>query len=138
MALRAEVSTFDPHKGASGTDHMYLYPVFDTLVRFDDKLQPRPGLAESWDTTDPKTLVLRLRKNVKFHDGTPFNAEAVKFTVDRLITKGVHQVYGGFSTIERADVVDASTINIVTSKPDPILVKRFANSAWNSWKRNPW
>ena len=33
-ALRAEVSTYDPHKGASGTDHMYLYPVFDTLVRF--------------------------------------------------------------------------------------------------------
>ena len=82
-ALRAEVSTFDPHKGASGTDHMYLYPVFDTLVRFDDKMNPRPGLAESWETPDPKTLVLKLRKDVKFHDGTPFNAEAVRFNLAR-------------------------------------------------------
>src|SRR5512134_495018 len=67
-ALRAEVSTLDPHKGASGTDHMYLYPIFDTLVGFDDRLNPRPGLAESWETPDPRTLVLRLRKGVKFHD----------------------------------------------------------------------
>jgi peptide/nickel transport system permease protein/peptide/nickel transport system substrate-binding protein len=53
VALRAEVSTFDPHKGASGTDHMYLYPVFDTLVRFDDKPSPpgspSPGDARSED-----------------------------------------------------------------------------------------
>ena len=63
---------------------------------------------------------------MKFHNGEPFNAEAAKFTIDRLITKGVHQVYGGFTTIERAEVVDPNTINVVTSKPDPILVKRFA------------
>ena len=42
-AMRAEVSTYDPHKGASGSDHMYLYPVFDTLVRFDEKMTARPG-----------------------------------------------------------------------------------------------
>jgi len=85
-----------------------------------------PELAVSWRSVDPLTWQFKLRQGVKFHNGEPFNAEAVKFTVDRLITKGVHQVYGGFSTIERADVVDANTINIVTSKPDPILVKRFA------------
>jgi peptide/nickel transport system substrate-binding protein len=79
FAMRAEPSTLDPQRGGSGSDHMALYPIYDTLVRFDpNTMSPQPGLAESWETPDPKTLVLNLRKNVKFHDGTPFNAEAVR------------------------------------------------------------
>ena len=78
-----------------------------------------PELAVSWRSVNPATWQFKLRQGVKFHNGEPFNAEAAKFTIDRLITKGVHQVYGGFATIERAEVVDPYTINVVTSKPDP-------------------
>src|SRR4051812_12940716 len=60
VALRAEASTLDPHRGGSGTDHMWLYPIYDTLVRFDANMNPQPGLAESWETPDPKTLVFTL------------------------------------------------------------------------------
>jgi ABC-type transport system substrate-binding protein len=49
FAVRGEPSTLYPHRGSSGTDHMTLYPIFDTLVRFDPNLTPQPGLAESWD-----------------------------------------------------------------------------------------
>ena len=129
VALRAEVSTFDPFKGASGTDHMYLYPIFDTLVRFDDKLQPRPGLAESWDTTDPKTLVLRLRKNVKFHDGTPFNAEAVRFNLLRAQDKTVSSMASELSNVEAVDVVDPHTVRLRLKRPDASLLLAFTDRA---------
>lgn len=129
VAFRAEVSTFDPFKGASGTDHMYLYPVFDTLVRFDDKLQPRPGLAESWDTSDPKALVLRLRKNVKFHDGTPFNAEAVRFNLLRAQDKTVSSMASELGNVEAVEVVDAYTVKLRLKRPDASLVLAFTDRA---------
>src|SRR5689334_14971680 len=47
-------STLDPHTGSAGSDHVILYPLYDTLVGFDpDTLQPKPALLESWSYTDP-------------------------------------------------------------------------------------
>lgn len=128
-ALRAEVSTLDPHKGASGSDHMYLYPIFDTLVDFDERLNPRPGLAESWETPDPRTLVLRLRKNVKFHDGTPFDAEAVKFNILRAQDKQWSSVTSELTSIEQVEVVDSHTVRLRLRSPDASLIMTFADRA---------
>jgi ABC-type transport system substrate-binding protein len=128
-ALRAEVSTFDVHKGASGSDHMYLYPVFDTLVRFDDKMSPRPGLAESWETPDPKTLVLKLRKGVKFHDGTPFNAEAVRFNLARAQDRQTSSMASELTSIEQVEVVDPHTVRLRLKAPDASLILAFADRA---------
>jgi len=128
-ALRAEVSTFDVHKGASGSDHMYLYPVFDTLVRFDDKLNPRPGLAESWETPDPKTLVLKLRKSVKFHDGTPFNAEAVRFNLARAQDRQTSSMASELTSIEQVEVVDSHTVRLRLKAPDASLILAFTDRA---------
>ena len=67
-----------------GLDHAFLYTIFDTLIEFEcDTLKPMPGLAESWKFADPKTLVLNIRPGVLFHDGTPLDAEAVKFNLER-------------------------------------------------------
>jgi ABC-type transport system substrate-binding protein len=128
-ALRAEVSTLDPHKGASGTDHMYLYPLFDTLVRFDDKLNARPGLAESWETPDPKTLVLKLRRNVKFHDGTPFNAEAVKFNIQRAQDKKLSAITSELTNVEAIETPDPYTVRLKLARPDAALVLTLADRA---------
>ena len=128
-AMRAEVSTYDPHKGASGSDHMYLYPVFDTLVRFDEKMNARPGLAESWETPDPKTLVLKLRKGVKFHDGTPFNAEAVRFNIARGQDKATSSMSSELTSIDKVEVVDEHTVRLRLKAPDASLVLAFADRA---------
>jgi len=128
-AMRAEVSTYDPHKGASGTDHMYLYPVFDTLVRFDDKMNARPGLAESWETPDPKTLVLKLRKGVKFHDGTPFNAEAVRFNIARAQDKATSSMSSELTSIDKVEIADEHTVRLRLKAPDASLVLAFADRA---------
>jgi ABC-type transport system substrate-binding protein len=128
-ALRAEVSTFDPHRGASGSDHMYLYPVFDTLVRFDEKLNPKPGLAESWETPDPKTLVLKLRRGVKFHDGTPFNAEAVRFNLARAQDKTISSMSSELVSVQEVEVVNEYTVRLRLKAPDASLILAFTDRA---------
>ena len=128
IAQGADITTLDPTQATQIHNLNLFYNIYDALVTWDSKDIGKvvPELAVSWRSVNPTTWQFKLRQGVKFHNGEPFNAEAAKFTIDRLITKGVHQVYGGFATIERAEVVDPYTINMVTSKPDPILVKRFA------------
>jgi peptide/nickel transport system substrate-binding protein len=128
IAQGADITTLDPTQATQIHNLNLFYNIYDALVTWDsqDIGKVVPQLAVSWRNLDPLTWQFKLRTGVKFHNGEPFDAEAVKFTVDRLITKGVHQVYGGFATIARVDVVDPATVNVVTEKPDPILVKRFA------------
>jgi ABC-type transport system substrate-binding protein len=77
-------TTLDPTTGSSGHDHTFLYPVYDTLVGMDPAtLKLRPELALGWEFPDPLTMVLKLRPDVRFHDGTAFDANAVKFNLDR-------------------------------------------------------
>src|SRR5262245_22125609 len=128
IAQGADITTLDPTQATQIHNLNLFYNIYDALVTWDPKDIGKlvPELAVSWRSVNPTTWQFKLRSGVKFHNGEPFNAEAAKFTIDRLITKGVHQVYGGFATIERVEVVDPLTINVVTAKPDPVLAKRFA------------
>ncbi len=128
-AFRAEASTLDPHRGGAGTDHMYLYPVFDTLVRFDVKMAPQPGLAASWETPDPRTLVLHLRRNVKFHDGTPFDSQAVKFNILRALDRKTSSVASELTSIADVETPDAHTVRLKLRAPDASLLLTFADRA---------
>src|SRR5229473_8164284 len=77
-------SSLDPATGGAGSDHAFLFTMYDTLIEWDfETLKPKPGLAESWSFTDPTTFVLNIRPGVTFHDGTPLDAEAVKFNLER-------------------------------------------------------
>lgn len=109
-----EASSLDPHMGRSGGDAYYWKQMYDLLVGADSKLvsQPSLSLAKSWETPDPRTMIFHLRKGVKFHDGTDFNADAVKFNIDRILDpKGTATPKGSFSNaIERVEVVDPYTV----------------------------
>src|SRR5689334_13316329 len=84
ISAPANPSSLDPATGGAGSDHAFLFTMYDTLTEWEfETLKPKPGLAESWKFTDPKTLVLTIRAGVTFHDGTPLDAEAVKFNLDR-------------------------------------------------------
>ncbi|WP_409289831.1 ABC transporter substrate-binding protein [Peribacillus sp. SCS-37] len=102
--------------------------VFEGLVKRDNDLKIGPGLAESWEYTDDKTLVFKLRKGVKFHNGEPFTAEAVKFTFDRLLgpegKKGPQQA--NYAAIDHVEVVDESTVKMVLKSVDPVLITKLA------------
>jgi ABC-type transport system substrate-binding protein len=129
-AQGTDVTSLDPGDGGdvpSVIVHMNLY---DTLIR------PKwggggyaPGLATSWKAAaDGRTWTLALRKGVKFHDGTSFDAEAVKVNIDRLIDTKDKLRYGRYfaAIIERAEVVDPLTVRIVTRFPTLLLENRLA------------
>ena len=83
----AELQTLDPAQAVTISDFRILCNIYDSLLHYKDgSLDVEPGLAESWTVSpDGKTYTFNLRQGVKFHDGTDFNAEAVKFNFDRVL-----------------------------------------------------
>ncbi|MFX1737318.1 ABC transporter substrate-binding protein [Paraburkholderia sp. A1RI_3L] len=75
--------TLDPAKGSSGSDYIRFFMIYSGLTQFDPSLTPQPALAESLDTTDAKTWVVKLRKGVTFHDGKPLTPADVTYSLLR-------------------------------------------------------
>lgn len=124
--LTLQPSTFDPHIGGSSELGIPLRSVYDTLVYRDpDSLTFVPGLAASW-TISPEGLVytFTLRQGVTFHDGTPFNAQAVAANLDRIVNPATASLkainlLGSYTGYE---IVDDYTIRLLLSEPySPLL-----------------
>ncbi len=109
-------------------------PMFDTLVRYRynaqaKKYQLEPGLALSWKNVDPKTFVLQLRKGVKFHDGSEFNAEAAKWNIDRMRTHPKSTAKEFVDSIDSVEVLAPDSIKINLKAPSaPLLVNLSAEA----------
>jgi ABC-type transport system substrate-binding protein len=80
VALNSDIIGVDPHGASAGVDRNVYTAIYNGLVAPDKNLNIVPDLAASWATPDPKTYVFKLRPNLKFHDGTACDAEAVKRT----------------------------------------------------------
>jgi len=119
---RASDFQIDPAVGAQHESLQTVFGLYDQLLTRDDDLNIKPLLATSWEVSeDYKTYTFYLRKGVKFHDGTPFNAEAVKFTFDRLTNIG-KVATGAWMTIadkNSVEVVDEYTVRFNLIKPYP-------------------
>jgi peptide/nickel transport system substrate-binding protein len=103
--------------------------VFDRLLARDLKtFGYKPGLAESHRLVNDTTWQFKLRRGVKFHDGEDFNAEAVKFSIERILNPDQKSPSRGLiALIDRVEVVDPYTVNIITKKPMPMLRERFTS-----------
>jgi peptide/nickel transport system substrate-binding protein len=115
------VDILDPHVTSQSVSHFIMLNIFDPLVSLRADGQVFPGLAESW-TSSPDGLVwtFKLRPGVKFHDGTPLNAEAVKFSFDRMVDPETKSRQAGAALrgfYDKSAVVDATTVRIVLKKP---------------------
>ncbi len=121
FAARQDIDTLDPHITNRAATRKILIQFMDTLVVIDPKDgSVKPGLAEKWETSpDAKTYTFHLRRNVKFHDGTPFDAAAMKFTFDRIQTPlgapGVARSFIG--PYEASEVVDPHTLRVKFKQP---------------------
>jgi peptide/nickel transport system substrate-binding protein len=103
--------------------------MFDGLTARGADMKLKPGLATSWEMLDNNSRIrFKLRENVKFHNGEPFNAAAVKFTFDRLLgeegKKGPQQ--SNYNTIDHVEVVDDTTVDFFMKQPDPVLLTKLA------------
>jgi peptide/nickel transport system substrate-binding protein len=127
IAVRAEPDTLDPHATGSRRAYAVMKNLFDTLVYRDADGKFHPALAEAWEhSADGKTYRFRLRRDVKFHDGTPFNADAVVFNLNRVVdpttkSRTAVQLLGPYAG---SRAVDASTVEVTfksTVSPSGLL-----------------
>jgi peptide/nickel transport system substrate-binding protein len=118
VGLESDFTTLDPHFYTMPSELAVFRAVFNTLVGFDASLKIVPELAESWKWDSETSLTLRLRKSVKFHDGTDFDAAAVKFTIDRLMDEAQKsRLRAEISEVKAVEVVDPHTVRFVLQYP---------------------
>jgi peptide/nickel transport system substrate-binding protein len=126
IGVRGGPDSIDPHFTASGTHAEALKHVFDTLTWSGDGLEIEPRLAESWKPINDTTWEFKLRKGVKFHDGSDFTAEDVKFSIERIPTvSGPNPTTIYTRRVKETKIIDAHTVHIITDGPAPILPNDF-------------
>ncbi|TIO48089.1 MAG: ABC transporter substrate-binding protein, partial [Mesorhizobium sp.] len=110
----------DPTAGAAAAIDEVLYAnVFEGLTRIGPNGEVIPDLAESWTISDDgKIYTFKLHTGVKFHDGSDFSADDVKFSLDRArADNSVNAQKGLFAQIDKVDVVDPATVKVTLKNP---------------------
>ena len=115
MGVRGGPESMDPHYSALGVHAAAAKHVFDTLVWSGDDLQIEPGLATSWQPVDEDTWEFKLREGVKFHDGSDFTAEDVKFSIERIpVVSGPTTTTIYVRRVAEVEIIDDHTLHIHT------------------------
>ncbi|MGC9529053.1 MAG: ABC transporter substrate-binding protein [Candidatus Bipolaricaulaceae bacterium] len=127
FGVTAEPETLDPHITMDNNSWRAIYYCYDRLVEYEGgSTRLRPGLAESWETSpDGLTYTFHLRRGVEFIDGTPFDAEAVKFNFERLLAIGKGPA-GTFGFVDSVVVVDPYTVQFTLAAPFAPALSAFA------------
>ena len=124
-ANAGDVSSMDPYYRNETFLLAFLENIYEPLVRRDQKLGLEPGLAVKWGQTAPTTWFFDLRSGVKFHDGTPFSADDVVFSLNRASTGGSN-MKGYFTSVKAVRKVSDMRVEIDTNVPDPLLATKLA------------
>src|SRR5258705_2006028 len=126
IGLAAEPNTFDPHLTVGRNTQIFIANVYDGLTARDVQGNLVPGLAETWKRVNATTWQFTLRKGVKFHNGDDFNAECVKFTLDRATNPETKATISSeLGTIASTEIVDPYTVNVITKTPDFLVPVRL-------------
>ncbi len=130
IGLNSDLTTMDPHMSTAAVDRQVYQSIYLPLVRLEKDLTLKPELAEKFEFTDPTTLVLNLKKGVKFHDGTDFNAKAVKVNFDRMLNPDTKSPRASeIATVKEVTVVDDFTVKITLKNPDAALLAQLSDRA---------
>ena len=129
VGLKMPIRTVDPHFYNIPANNAFSRHIFEALVATDAKLAVHPALAESWQRSGDTTWEFRLRRDVKFHDGSDFTADDVLYSYSR--AGNVPHSPAGFSRytgqIVAVDKVDSHTLRIKTARAHPSLLHDLAN-----------
>ncbi len=127
-AVDLEPASLDPAFSNASTDRRVFNLYVENLLYQDEKGKFLPALAESWDyATDRKSITFRLRQGVKFHDGTAFDAAAVKFNLDRVADPQINTRARQYVTdLASVDVIDAGTVRVNLKQPSGAFLSVLA------------
>lgn len=127
IAQGVDPTTLDPQNHDETPAYNVLLNIYDTLLFRDKDLKLIPWLAESWRVVNPTTWEFKIRRGVKFHNGEEVDAEAVKFSLERItnpelkLRQGIH-----LALIDRIEAPDKYTVRVLTKKPFPTLENQLA------------
>jgi peptide/nickel transport system substrate-binding protein len=126
IGVRGGPDSIDPHFTATGTHAEALKHLYDTLTWSGDGLEIEPRLATSWKAVDPTTWEFKLRSGVKFHDGSDFTSEDVKFSIARMQTPmGPNPTTIYVRRVKEVQTPDPLTVRVITDGPAPNLPNDF-------------
>ena len=126
-ASQNDLLTWDPHAQNHQTTLAFLGHVYEGLVRYDRSYQIEPSLATAWQQVSPTQMRFTLRRNVKFHDGTPFTADDVVFSLQRAAAPPSNMtVY--VQGIQEVKKVDDFTVDLILSGPNPVLLRQLTDA----------
>ena len=133
-AAQNDILTLDPHSQNHSTTSAILMHAYEGLVRYDADRKIEPALATKWTYLSPTQVRFELRRNVRFHDGTPFTADDVVFSFGRIRQpQGTMGIYvTGIAEIRK---IDSHTVDFVMAAPNPLLLRnivdfRIMSKAW--------
>ncbi|MFA9560023.1 ABC transporter substrate-binding protein [Evansella sp. AB-rgal1] len=129
IANPADINTFDPQNNSVITTSAVLVNVYNKLVKRDAEGHIVPDLATTWDQVDEVTWEFELVDGVTFHNGDALTAEDVKFSLERIATDSSLLMHGTFNKILEVNVINNTTVQIVTEDPDPQLLSRLSIAA---------
>ncbi len=125
-SMQGDSLTLDPHAQNEGPTTQVSRQVYEALVTRGLDMSIEPQLATDWKTTDPNTWIFNLRKGVKFSDGTDMTAKDVVFSILRA-KQPTSDFKEYISTISDVKEIDNYTVQVTTSKPNPILLNQLSN-----------
>src|ERR1700694_3443205 len=130
IGIAEDPDILDPSIGRTYVGRIVFAAFCDKLFDIDEKLNIVPQLALSHETSaDGKEMTIKLRPNVKFHDGEPFDAEAVKFTLDRDMTMQGSLRKAELSQVDKVEVADPLTVRLLLKTPFSPLIAQLTDRA---------
>ncbi|MGQ0650897.1 MAG: ABC transporter substrate-binding protein [Betaproteobacteria bacterium] len=140
LAAQNDILTFDPHSQNHATSNAMSQHVYEGLVRYTKDYKTEPSLAVSWKQLSETQVRFNLRKNVKFHDGSPFTADDVVFSYGRILQpQGTMQIY--VAGVKEVKKIDDFTVDFILSGPNPVLLRnivdfRIMSKSWAEKNRS--
>jgi peptide/nickel transport system substrate-binding protein len=130
LGMQTDPVGLDPHLSSATATRNMMEHVYDTLIFYSAEGRFRPGLAESWTTsTDGLAWTFRLRRNAKFHNGRPFVAEDVVYTINRIKDPKTRSPRAGdFADVDSVTAADPYTVVFKLKKPFAPLIAKLSNS----------
>ena len=136
IAQVADISSLDPHKVSDIYSANVIRQIYSNLVQINEKVEIVPDLAEKWENPDDLTWVFHLRKGVKFHNGEPFTAADVKYTIERIKDpKTASPGATHLREVASVEALDDYTVKIVTKRafaPMLMSLTRYETSIVNA------